>query len=633
MKKLVIRLTAALLSLLLLLPYVSAAADNQTPRLDALFTTADLMDATIADMIEAMEEGRLTSERLTQMYLDRIKAYDVPMELRTIINLNPNALDDARKADQERANGAKGRLLGIPILVKDSIDVVGMPTTCGTYVFRSRYPEEDAEAVARLRAEGAIILGKTNMSTLSESGVNSISEIAGAVGNAYDPARTPAGSSGGSAVAVACCFCAAALGVDSVCSLRRPASFAGIYTLRSSFGMVSQTGLHRLKFEQDVIGPMCRSAEDMALLFDVIAGTDPADYHTEAADSYLPEGGYMSGLSANGLRGKRIGYLANSFGYLYQIGTDRPADHPQPLDPKIAGMVEQAKQTLVSGGAELVDLSGELTEYYIASAVSSDATPTKMQSIREYVTDLLKENQIDAVIYVSQNDVAETQKNPSGQFDNASRYLFLFSPMGGLPEIMLPMGLSETDPENGLAHAMPLGLSMFAGYGNDEVLLQIAYAYDQIANVRTHPWTTPVLPDAALAGYAQTLLSQAEELLPSDYSEERYAAVQSAAQTLSPMKMGSGTSTVDTQMYQTAVSDLADALAALSQGEPTEPDPPGSGMNKGTRTPSSTDSDLEDTKNLLPSSTRFPWELPVIVTIVLWALFFWYKRKFGDDDY
>ena len=641
MKQYLLRLTAVLLILSLFVPFAAAAEESRTERLDAMFTTADLMDATIADMLQAMDEGRLTSERLTQMYLDRIEAYDLSMELRTIINLNPDALEDAKAADQARKQGAKGRLLGIPILVKDSIDVKGLPTTCGAYVLKNNVAASDAEAVARLRAEGAILLGKTNMSTFSDSGSNSISQIAGMVGNAYDPTRTPAGSSGGSAVAVACCFCAAALGADTYSSLRRPSSFAGIYTLRSSFGMVSQTGLERLNFDQDVIGPMCRNAEDMALIFDIIAGTDARDPYTADADSYIPQGGYMTVLDANGLQGKRIGYLLNSFGYLYQAGSGKPLDKPKELDAKVVGMVARAKRTLVDAGAELVDLSEALPESYIASVTGNDS-PYNMLKIREHVTEVLKENNIDAVIYVSQTDVAETQQDPTGKFDNLSNYLYTFSPLGGLPEIILPMGLSEADPENGFEHELPLGLSMFAGYGNDDVLLQIAYAYDQVANVKTHPWTTPALPDPDLASYARTLQGQTRLLDRAEYSEESLAALDAAKQTLAGMKMGTGENEVDALTYQAAVRELAAAFDALeplhapteatelpkATGEATEGNP---AATEATEPTAATDKPVE-TKDLVPTSTRFPWEIPVIVALGMWALLFFLKRKFDKDD-
>ena len=647
MKKFLFRLTAALLTLLLLLPLAAAAEESKTAQVDAMFTTADLMDATIADMLQAMDEGRLTSERLTQMYLDRIEAYDLSMELRTIINLNPNAIADAKAADRARASGKTGRLLGIPILVKDSIDVEGLPTTQGAYMYRNSVAAADAEAVARLRAEGAIILGKTNLSTFSGgSGANTISEVAGMTGNAYDPSRTPAGSSGGSAVAVACCFCAAALGADSYSSLRGPASYAGIYTLRSSFGMVSQTGLARLDFDQDVIGPMCRNAEDMALIFDIIAGTDARDPYTEEADSFIPKGGYMTALNADGLKGKRIGYLANSFGYLYS-DSGQTAMRPQPLDPKVSGLVDRAKLTLIDAGAELVDLSEVITEYYVAS-VTGNHSSTNMLNIRDTVTELLEQNNIDAVIYVARNDVAETQEDPSGKNENDSRYIYTFSPLGGLPEIVLPMGLSKTDPANGFDHALPLGLSMFAGYGKDDVLLEIAYAYDQAADVKTHPWTTPVLPDPDLAAYAKDLLSQTQALERDAYTETSLGAVENAAKNLYGLKMGTAGDTVDPATYRAAVRELAVAFDALQlknapanptedpkpteEIQPTEGAQPPEAAKEATAAPTVTEKPLSE-KDLLPKNTRFPWELPVIVSVLMWALLFWIKRKFKKDEY
>ena len=631
MKKTLFRMAACLLVLCFLLPYAAAEEESKTAELDAMFTTADLADATIADMLEAMGCGRLTSERLTQMYLDRIEAYDLPMELRTIINLNPNALEDAKEADRARAGGASGRLLGIPILVKDSIDVAGMPTTCGAFHRRSSIAVSDAEAVARLRAEGAIILGKTNLATFAESGSNSISEIAGMVGNAYDPARTPAGSSGGSAVAAACNFAAATLGTDTFSSLRRPASFAGIYTLRSSFGMVSQNGMYRVNYDQDVIGPMCRNVEDLALIFDIITGTDEKDPYTAEADSYLPKNGYLSALDANGLQGKRIGYLANSFGYLYQAGTDILLDKPKELDPKITGMVERAKQTLTDGGAELIDISDILSEYYVASVVGNES-PINMLGIREHVTQVLRENNIDAVIYVSQTDVAETQEDPTGKFDNLSRYINTFSPLGGLPEMMLPMGLCEPDPAGGFPHALPLGLSMFSGYGNDAVLLEIAYAYEQQASVQTHPWTTPVLPDPALTDFAQELLQEATELERSLYTESSLTEIDNAAHRLSEMLLAAenGDAALDVVTYQAAVRELAAAYDGreLSSQETTET----SEATEATEATKTKETAVYSEKDaVVPRNTSFPWIIPLIVAAVSWALIFAYKRKHGDE--
>lgn len=483
-----------------------AAEQTKAAEFDALFTTVDLIDATIAELNAAMADRSLTSERLTQMYIDRIEAYDQPLGLRSIISLNPNALDDARAADKARADGAAlGRLHGIPILIKDNIDVAGMPTTCGASYRQYAVAAEDADVVANLRREGAIILGKTNMSEFAESGTSSVSSIAGAVSNAYDLTRTPAGSSGGSAVAVTCNFCAAALGSDTGSSLRRPASFANIYSFRASYGMVSQDGLYRLNWKQDVIGPMCRSAEDLALLFDVIYGAETENVLTADIASYIPSEGFAANLRTDALSGKRIGYLENSFGYGESLS------YGVPLDDKLKDSVTEALSVFESCGAELVDISKLLPDaQMLAYSVYYDAY--SLLQFRERVSQTLTEYGIDAVIYVSETDVAEKQAMAYGDNDNPACYINIYAPLGGLPEAMLPMRLASADPENGFDSPLPIGLSIFAPYGNDAELLAIAYAYDAATDYRVQPWTTPALPDEAVAVFAAELMKEVRAL-------------------------------------------------------------------------------------------------------------------------
>ena len=548
--------------------YAAAESEETTKiqELHEIFTTGDLMDATIAELLTAMDEGRLTSERLVQMYLDRIEAYDEPLGLLTIISLNPDALEEARAADQKRAQGVSGRLLGIPILAKDDIDVANMATTCGSYTRNWAIAYEDAEVISRLRAEGAVILGKTNMSEFAVYGDSSVSSNVGAVSNPYDLSRTPAGSSGGSAVAVTCNFCAAALGEDTSASLRRPASFANIYSLRASVGMVSQFGLYSLNAYQDVIGPMCRTVEDLTLIYDVISGTDEKDFRTAEADSYKPEDGFQ--LSADALQGKRIGYLANSFGYTHSLGDGSLLDYPTPLDDKITSMVENAVLVLKNCGAELVDLSQALPDYsyyYMDYTASTYAR----ERFRETLNSVLLDNDIDVVIYVSQTDVAEKQENAVGDNNNSAWYISKLSPLAGVPEVMLPMGLSETDEANGFDYPLPLGLSMLTYYGNEAELLSMAYAYEQAADWRVQPWTTPALPDAQLAAFAEELLQDAQTLDVTLCSEDTVQELTSAAQSLAAMEMAVPTSEgfaeenqVDAATYQSAAERLAAAYDA-----------------------------------------------------------------------
>lgn len=557
------RVMLCLLLILLLLPRVSAAeAESKTEALHSLFTTADLMDATVAELLAAMEAGRLTSVQLTQMYLDRIEAYDQSLELNSIISINPDALEEAEAADAARASGEPlGRLHGIPVIVKDNIDVAGMATTSGDVYRSNDIAFEDAEVVARLKAEGAIILAKANMSLNAQSGNSSYSTIAGSVHNAYDITRTPAGSSGGTAVAITCNFAAIGLGSDTASSIRRPSSFANLYGLRPSHGLVSQYGLDNLAPSKDVIGPMCRTAEDLALLLDIIAGSDSKDAYTAEADSYLPESGYTACLDENGLEGKRIGYLANSFGYYYSIANGLALSAPTEPDEKIVAMYEAAKTALAAGGAELVDLSEALTEVEISS-MRFDTTTAGRLYFRNTVTSRLEELDIDAVLYVSQTDVPEPEPYASETPNNEACYINIFGPLAGLPDIVLPMGLSDTDADT--PYPLALGLSLFAGYGNDGVLIEIAYAYEQLTDVRVQPWTTPALPDPALAAFAETLISDSKVLLNESGEDE---ALRGALDTLEGLTMEAADeadmrTVVDAITYYDAAERLAAAYDA-----------------------------------------------------------------------
>lgn len=546
-------------------------------QLSSLFTTVDLMDATVAELLEAMEQGRLTSERLVQMYLDRIEAYDKPLGLNSIISINPKAMEEAKEADQKRADGETlGRLHGIPVIVKDNLDVKGMATTCGDIYRSNAIAYQDSEVVARLKQEGAIILAKANMAKYACSGANSRSSIGGRVHNAYDLSRTPAGSSGGTAVAITCNFATVGLGTDTGSSIRRPASFANIIGLRPSYGTVSVYGEFYLDWYKDAIGPMCRSAEDTALVLDVISGTDSKDRRTANADSYLPEGGYVSCLKEDGLSGKRIGYLANSFDYRYSKYSGKELESPVVLDSKILPMVEKALALLQEGGAELVDISQLLTQQQISYLSRSDDQST-MAQFRSYMNEFFEENNIDAVLYISQTDVAVLEKDANGNTNNhPALYINAFGPMAGLPEIMLPMGLSETDMETGYDKPLPLGMSLFAAYGNDEALLEIAYAYEQLRVTREQPQATPPLPDKSLEFFGQELLQDAHNLDREDFSEESYIVLSAAIEMLEKITMEQ-----DPALYQARVEKLVRAYDALelasiveSTAAPTEAEVP-----------------------------------------------------------
>ena len=290
-----------------------------TQQLEDIFTTIDLMDATIADLQAEMTAGHVTAEQLTQMYIDRIKAYDEKLKLNSIISINPAALEDAATLDAERQEGnVRGPLHGIPIVVKANYDVAGMATSAGSNALADMIAPEDSFVVKQLREAGAVILAQANMSEFAYSASDSKSTLGGMVHNAYDMSKSSAGSSGGTAVAVTCNFAAAGLGTDTGGSIRNPSSFSNLYGIRPSKGITSISGVVPLLASRDTTGPIARTAEDMALILETMAGTDPKDDFTVEADADALVGdGYMDSLSKDSLKGMRIGYLDYSFFYPY----------------------------------------------------------------------------------------------------------------------------------------------------------------------------------------------------------------------------------------------------------------------------------------------------------------------------
>ena len=632
----------------------AASTQSKVAQLEEMFTTLDLMDITIPELQQALEEGRVTSEELVQMYLDRIEAYDDSLDLNAIISINPDALETARELDAERAAGnVRGPLHGVPIIIKDNYDLEGMATTAGATALKDSIAPDDATVVARLREAGAIVIAKANLSEFAFSGSNSRSAAGGTVHNAYDTSRTPAGSSGGTAVSVTSNFAVAGLGTDTGSSIRRPSSFSNLYGLRPSKGLTSIDGVVPLNADQDVTGPMCRTVEDLAILLDAIAGTDEADHYTvdADADSLVPEEGYASYLNADGLEGKRIGYLTNSFGYYASTSRDdngewvtTQLEDPTELDSKVDGMVEQTLDTLQEGGAELVDLSDELPDslifelngavnnvrltgsdvfdwdmYEYFQSLGSNATMHSVADIiadggyisdlsyygtpvdelvnpryddrgmmtKEYeeqwnarlnfrntVSQILEENDIDAVVYVSQTDIPclEEDSDGSGTNNNGAAYINKFGPVAGLPDMMIPMGLSETDPANGVDNAMPLGMSLFSSYGNEATLIEIAYGYEQTAgdDIRQQPELLPALPDQELNTFLEDLVTESEALPADDYTQTSYGAVTQALTTAEAVDES------DVSAVYQAAYDLADAYDQLE----TVPE-----ENPGTTTP------------------------------------------------
>ena len=299
----------------------------------------------ITGLAADMAAGKVTAVELVKAYEARIAGIDRSgPHLNSLIALNPHAIDDASALDAERREkGPRGPLHGIPILVKDNIETLDpMPTTAGSLALAGNITGRDAPVVARLRAAGAIILGKANLSEWanirSRNSVSGWSGVGGLVKNPYALDRSACGSSAGSAAAVAAGLAAAALGTETNGSLVCPGSFNGIVALKPSLGLVSRTHIVPISQNQDTAGPMTRSVKDAALLMAVMVGNDPADSMTNDADAHRQ--GLVVDLTSANLKGKRLGVIS-------------PAD-----DTAVGRVFAATLDRLRAAGAEIVPVPG-----------------------------------------------------------------------------------------------------------------------------------------------------------------------------------------------------------------------------------------------------------------------------------
>ena len=302
-------------------------------------------EATIAAIEAAYLSGRTTARAVTQAHLDRIGAYDKRGPLiNSLITVNPRALEDADRLDAAlRATGRPiGPLHGIPVVVKDNIDVAGMPMTSGFQGWKNYYPPEDAPLVKRMRSAGAIILAKASLSEFTRGiGDNINSVVPGFARNPYNTAYGTGGSSGGTGASLAASFAVVGIGTDTGGSVRAPSAHNALVGLRPTVGLISRTGMTPLNSVRDTAGPMARTVADMTILLDVIVGPDPEDAVTARAEGHrLPT--YTVALNAEALKGARLGVLRQVFG-------------PAVTDPRIITQFEATLAELKGAGAEIVD--------------------------------------------------------------------------------------------------------------------------------------------------------------------------------------------------------------------------------------------------------------------------------------
>jgi amidase len=328
-------------------------------------------ERSIPELVADLANGRTTSEQMTAAYLARIERIDQSgPTLRSVLSVNPNALIDARALDEERRQGrVRGPLHGVPVLIKDNIETRELPTTAGSLALAANNTGRDAPIVARLRAAGAVILGKTNLSEWanirSGDSISGWSPMGGQVRNPHAIDRNPCGSSSGSGAAAAASLAAGAVGTETNGSIVCPASVNGVVGFKPTLGLLSRTHIVPIAHSQDTAGPMTRSVADTAMLLNVMAGTDPADAETAQADRRKRD--YMAALNPDALRGKRIGVLRFNAGF----------------DPEVDAVFNKAIAEMKAAGAEIV----EITELKTRGEVGRNSFPVLMS---EFKADLAK---------------------------------------------------------------------------------------------------------------------------------------------------------------------------------------------------------------------------------------------------
>lgn len=477
----------------------------------------DVFEAGINDIQAALETGETTSVELVEQYLQRIRAYDKQgPNLNSIIRINPRAQQIARELDAERqATGPRSLLHGVPIVVKDNYNTDDMPTTGGSVALANFVPSNNAAQVDKMIAAGAIILAKTNLHEYAY-GITSISSVLGQTRNPYDPRRVPGGSSGGTGAAVAASFGAVGFGSDTCGSIRIPSAFNNLIGLRPSKGLSSIYGVMPLSHTQDVAGPLARSAEDLAIVLDLVVGFDSRDEATQLMQSAAaPE--FLAQLNSVNLQGLRIGKLDDYF--------DR-------ADAAVRRTINQALQWYEEQGVEIVELEipelGALIaasglighefrndlNQYLSLFMSEDiqnlndivelglyheavqGVLTRSRSaefdqsayeaamagrveLRNLLEKVFTENGLDAIVYPP---IAETQVfvGESQPGNNCS-----ISANSGLPAISMPAGFTD----NGL----PVGMELLGRFLQDAELLAIAHPYETAMDTRQPPATTPAL--------------------------------------------------------------------------------------------------------------------------------------------
>ncbi|MCW9707883.1 amidase [Fodinibius salsisoli] len=486
-----------------------------------------LEEITITELQEGYRNGHYSIAEVTRAYLQRIKEIDQNgPELNSMIYTNPDALDKATALDEEWANGNKrGPLHGIPIVLKDNIDTHDMPTTAGARAMKGSIPPDDAFITAKLREAGAVILGKSNLSewanfhsSFSSSGW---SGLGGQTKNPYDLSRNPCGSSSGPGAAVAANLAVFGIGTETNGSITCPSSANGLVGIKPTVGLLSRSGIIPISFTQDTPGPMARTVTDAAVALGTMVGVDPEDAKTTPSKNHFTTD-YIQFLNEDGLKGKRLGFWKEPLGEHHRVDT----------------LMQQTARLLEEQGAEIIELeniSGEnignasfqvllyefkdgLNTYF--KSLGADAPVKSLDELVDVtLRDSIEMHYFDHDLLITANKKGDlkseeytealnrmlmhTRDEGIDRVMNQHNLDAIISPTGapawktdlingdnfsvsssspaaraGYPNITVPMGFIDN---------LPVGISFFGKAWSEPELIEIAFAFEQVTQIRRPP--------------------------------------------------------------------------------------------------------------------------------------------------
>lgn len=494
---------------------------------ESAYDRLGLQEISVEEIQQRYQDGSLTVRDVVQAYIDRIEEIDRkgPM-LNAIRTLNSDALQIADNLDNELSEGnSRGPLHGIPILVKDNINTADMPTTAGSMFLEGSVPPHDAFIVNKLREQGAVILGKTNLSewanfhsSFSSSGW---SALGGQVRNPYEISRNPCGSSSGSGVAASANLSAVTLGTETNGSIVCPSNANGVVGFKPTVGLWSRTGVIPISYTTDSAGPMTRTVRDAAILIGALAGVDSDDELTLAAEEHIHED-YTQFLNRDGLEGKRIGFFTAPMGNHFRVDT-LMNETIRTLEELGAEIVEinQISQTNIGGDAFqvlLYEFKDGLNNYLESldneavvgsiqaiadEIINSDTERAKFdrnliimaaekgdldsEEYKSALENMLKSSREEGIDWVMDDHNLDAIVSPTGSpawktdltlGDNFKLSSSSPSARSGYPIITLPMGSID---------GLPVGVSFFGRAWSEPVLLEIAYSFEQNTDHRLVP--------------------------------------------------------------------------------------------------------------------------------------------------